>query len=62
MDEAMETIREMVAGDVPLEHIEAYIDHELPWLGEEQRAVLWLFAWVGAEPSFVRKNLTTSWE
>lgn len=50
----MHAVRNRVARGVPLERIEAYIDN-LPGLDENERAVLWLYAWVECEPGQVRQ-------
>lgn len=55
MDPLLRQIAKMVERDVPLEHVEAHIDC-LP-VDEEMKAVLWLFAWAGAAPSVVAREL-----
>lgn len=50
-------VRRRVEAGEPLEHIEAYLVYECPSLTENERAVLWMFAWTGADPATVVRLL-----
>lgn len=55
MLESMRRVRRMLEHGVPFERIEAHIADA--GLCEEEEAVLWLFAWVGGEPSTLALDL-----
>lgn len=52
---ARRTVAAMIAEDVPFERIEAYIE-DRPLEGED-RALLWLYAFLGGEVDFIAEEL-----
>lgn len=54
--EAMRRVREYYAREVPWERIEALVEDDTA-LDEEERAVVWLFAWMGGDPVTVAEEL-----
>lgn len=56
MDHALSHITTLISAGVPFERIEAWVEAQQR-LDDEQRAVLWLFAWAGAAPSVVASEL-----
>lgn len=52
----IEEVRRQLAREVPFERIEAFIEEQRQ-LDEEERAVAWLYAWVGADPTQVAQHL-----
>jgi hypothetical protein len=55
LNEALKMVRDMTGVDDALEPVEHFIE-SLP-LDEEERSVLWLYAWVGGQASEVRSIL-----
>lgn len=55
MTSEMLRIRRLVLEGEPLERIEAEIDAMA--LTTEAKVVLWLFAWAGADPLFIAREL-----
>lgn len=54
--EALTEVRDRVSRDEPFEHIEAFIE-DAPDLSDDERAMLWFYAWLGGEPCSVRHDL-----
>ena len=57
LDTALRRVREMLREEVPLEHIEAEIEHTA--LDREEKAVLWLYAWCDGHASELRDIVMT---
>ena len=56
MQQALQEIKRMMAACHPFERVEAFSESCVR-LDEEERSVLWLFAWLGREPSVVAAQL-----
>lgn len=49
MTRAMQQVRGLVRTGVPFERLEAYVE-DLGDLEDDERALLWMFAWAEAQP------------
>ena len=56
MEHTLQQVRRMMAIGRSFEHIEAFIESRV-YLDDEERAVLWLIAWSGGQPSVVAREL-----
>lgn len=54
--EAMNRVRECYAREMEWERVEALVEDDTT-LDEEERAVVWLFAWMGGDPITVADEL-----
>jgi hypothetical protein len=56
MQTELRRVRRLALAGVPLEHIEPTIDG-MSKLSREEKALAWIFAWVGADPVEVARLL-----
>lgn len=62
LETARRELRERIATGAPAQVIDVEVDGAAPWLDEEQRSALWLYAWhcaddgVSRPPRFVARD------
>lgn len=63
LETARRELRKRIASGAPAQVIDAEVDGAAPWLDEEQRSALWLYAWhcadddgVARPPRFVPRD------